>query len=74
VEPDEVRKLMRSLYKGYPVGSLLMWETNTEITNDRGNGALATGTVKLLLDGQQRITSLYCILIWKPRSLSFMDQ
>ncbi|MDD6791584.1 MAG: DUF262 domain-containing protein, partial [Thermobifida fusca] len=24
---DQVRGLMRSLYRGYPVGSLLLWET-----------------------------------------------
>lgn len=59
---DQVRKLMRSLYLGYPIGSLLMWETITESAYSRGDGLLATGTVKLLLDGQQRITSLYGII------------
>lgn len=63
---DQVRKLMRSLYRGYPVGSLLMWETRTESANARGDGPLATGTVKLLLDGQQRITSLYGIVRGNP--------
>jgi hypothetical protein len=63
---DQVRKLMRSLYLGYPVGSLLMWETKTESANARGDAPLATGTVKLLLDGQQRITSLYGIVRGKP--------
>ena len=27
---DQVRGLMRSLYRGYPVGGLLMWETTSE--------------------------------------------
>jgi hypothetical protein len=63
---DQVRKLMRSLYLGYPVGSLLMWETRTESASARGDGQLATGTVKLLLDGQQRITSLYGIVRNRP--------
>lgn len=63
---DQVRKLMRSLYRGYPVGSLLMWETRTEGANARGDIPLATGTVKLLLDGQQRITSLYGVVRGKP--------
>lgn len=63
---DQVRKLMRSLYRGYPVGSLLMWETQTENADARGDGQLASGTVKLLLDGQQRITSLYGIVRGKP--------
>ena len=63
---DQVRKLMRSLYLGYPVGSLLVWKTKTENVQARGDGDLASGTVDLLLDGQQRITSLYGIVRGKP--------
>ncbi len=59
---EQVRRLMRSLYQGYPVGSLLMWETKTESADARGDGPLSAGSVKLLLDGQQRITSLYGIV------------
>jgi hypothetical protein len=61
---EQVRGLMTSLYLGHPVGSLLVWETQTEQVLDqaRGNGKLSAGTVKLLLDGQQRITSLYGII------------
>lgn len=58
----QVRKFMRSLYNGYPVGSLMIWETETEYADARGDGQLAKGTVKLLLDGQQRVTSLYGII------------
>ena len=58
----QVRKFMRSLYHGYPVGSLLIWETETELADARGDGQLSRGTVKLLLDGQQRVTSLYGII------------
>lgn len=55
---DQVRNLMTSLYRRHPVGSLLVWETQTDQVADhaRGDGNLATGTVKLLLDGQQRLT------------------
>lgn len=63
---NQVRKLMRSMYQGYPVGSLLIWETETENADARGDAPLAKGTVKLLLDGQQRITSLYGIVRGKP--------
>lgn len=61
---DQVRKLMSSLYNDHPVGSLLVWETKTELAEShaRGNGQLSAGSVKLLLDGQQRITSLYGII------------
>ena len=58
----QVRSFMTSLYKRHPVGSLLVWETRTEEADARGGQDLSTGTVKLLLDGQQRITSLYGII------------
>ncbi len=63
---DQVRGLMNSLYRKHPVGSLLVWETKTENADARGDGPLAPGTVKLLLDGQQRITSLYGVIRGKP--------
>ncbi|GJD22678.1 hypothetical protein RIVM261_076340 [Rivularia sp. IAM M-261] len=61
---DQVRKLMLSLYNDHPVGSLLVWETKTELveSHTRGNSKLSAGSVRLLLDGQQRITSLYGII------------
>lgn len=62
---DQVRGLMRSLYLGYPVGSLLVWETATEAAAIRGDTA-ASGTKLLLLDGQQRITSLYGVMRGRP--------
>ena len=63
---DQVRALMNSLYRRHPVGSLLVWVTRSETAEHRGDGQLAAGTVKLLLDGQQRITSLYGIVRGKP--------
>src|ERR1700742_961326 len=54
---DQVRGLMRSLYRGYPVGALLVWETSSEDITVRGS-AVGNGTRQLLLDGQQRVTSL----------------
>jgi len=63
---DQVRGLMDSLYRKYPVGSLLVWLTRTEHASARSDAPLQPGTVKLLLDGQQRITSLYGIIRGKP--------
>ena len=63
---DQVRGLMHSLYRKHPVGSLLVWVTQTDVAAARGDGPLAQGFVKLLLDGQQRITSLYGIIRGKP--------
>ena len=59
---DQVRGLMDSLYKGHPVGGLLVWATESHDADHRGKSNLAPGVVKLLLDGQQRITSLYGIV------------
>ncbi len=63
---DQVRGLMDSLYRRHPVGGLLVWVTKTEGADVRGDGTLATGQVELLLDGQQRITSLYGIIRGRP--------
>jgi len=56
---DQVRALMDSMYRRHPVGSLLVWVTESEDATYRGDGQLPPGVVKLLLDGQQRITTLY---------------
>lgn len=59
---DQVKKLMNSLYRGYPIGSLLTWVTVTNPDIMRGEETTKHGTVNLILDGQQRITSLYGII------------
>lgn len=61
---DQVRGLMRSLYLGYPVGGLLTWETQADGALVRGEAS--PGRRVLLLDGQQRITSLYGIIRGRP--------
>ena len=51
-----------TLYRGHPVGSLLVWTTESKGAHHRGDGGVAPGIVKLLLDGQQRMTSLYGVI------------
>ncbi len=63
---DQVRKLFTSLYLRRPVGGLLVWATESKTATHRGDGVLAAGVVKLLLDGQQRMTSLYGVVRGKP--------
>ena len=63
---DQVRGLFDSLYRRHPVGGLLVWATEAKTAAHRGVGPLAAGVVKLLLDGQQRMTSLYGVLRGKP--------
>ncbi|PWN06470.1 DUF262 domain-containing protein [Rhodohalobacter mucosus] len=67
---NQVRDLMNSLYKRYPVGSLLVWETKRDKTAARGQSNV-TDNVKMLLDGQQRMTSLYGII--RGKAPKFFD-
>jgi hypothetical protein len=62
---DQVRGLLRSLYLGYPVGGLLVWETETTAEDVRGTDE-AVGNRTLLLDGQQRLTTLYGVVRGRP--------
>lgn len=63
----KVRDLFDSMYRGFPVGHLLFW------TNGLANGHRQIGIdVKqkiprlLIVDGQQRLTSLYAVLKKRP--------
>jgi hypothetical protein len=63
---DQVRGLFDSLYRRHPVGGLLVWATESRTASHRGDGPLAAGVVKLLLDGQQRMTTLYGVVRGRP--------
>ena len=63
---EQVRGLFHSLYRRHPVGGLLVWATESKEAAHRGESALAAGIVKLLLDGQQRMTSLYGAIRGRP--------
>ena len=63
---NQVRALMDSMYRRHPVGSLLAWNTEPDEDVVRSGQELAPGAVQLLLDGQQRITSLYGIIRGEP--------
>lgn len=57
----QIRGLMRSLSLGYPIGGLLIWEATPKSRYADGNGRGL-----LLLDGQQRITTLYSLIRGRP--------
>jgi hypothetical protein len=65
-----VRDLLDSLYRGYPSGTILVWETDENIdTKELAVRATKNPTSSnrlLLLDGQQRITSLAAVLEGQP--------
>lgn len=64
-----VRDLLDSLYRGYPSGAILLWETNEEVplqdfaVTQQANPYQNT---QLLLDGQQRLTSLSAVIRGEP--------
>lgn len=62
----QVRGLMHSLYRRHPVGSLFIWKTRSDTAAARGEGQVQPGFVSLLLDGQQRVTSLYGLIRGTP--------
>lgn len=64
-----VRDLLDSLYRGYPSGLILAWRSSEEV--DTRDFAISTETSEsrttmLLLDGQQRLTSLSAVLNGQP--------
>lgn len=64
-----VRDLLDSLYRGYPSGAILLWDTDENVpqqdfaVSQQGNPYLST---RLLLDGQQRLTSLSAVIRGEP--------
>lgn len=56
---DEVRALIDSLYEGYPIGYLIVWQNSQVRLRGFGKG----GTKKILIDGQQRVTALMAALL-----------
>lgn len=63
---DQVRALFDSLYRRHPIGSLLMWVTESKTALHRGDTPLPAGVIKLLLDGQQRMTTVYGVARGRP--------
>jgi hypothetical protein len=60
---SKVRDLLDSMYRGYPVGYLLFW-ANSDVQGARqiGTGAKTHKVPNMLVvDGQQRLTSLYAV-------------
>ena len=59
----KVRDLFDSMYRGFPVGYLLFWE-NAQVAGTKQIGAQGKAHKvpnRLIVDGQQRLTSLYAV-------------
>lgn len=66
----EVLKLLDSIYRGYPIGSILLWYTSEKLSSERTIAELEISSdreiypTNYLLDGQQRLSSLCGALYW----------
>ncbi|WP_295110433.1 DUF262 domain-containing protein, partial [uncultured Kocuria sp.] len=62
---DRVAFLMDSIYKGYPFGSAIFWQTKEQLKSERKLGPFALPEprqdfpISYVLDGQQRLTSIF---------------
>lgn len=62
---DKTAKLLDSILKGYPIGTFILWQTDERINDIKNVGNLSIPDtpdgvkVQYVLDGQQRITSLF---------------
>ena len=68
----KVRDLLDSLYRGYPSGAILLWDTEEQVDTQSfavGQERSGINKSKLLLDGQQRLTSLSAVLRGEPISV-----
>ena len=64
----QVKNLFDSLYKKYPIGSIIIWDTKQKIDARTLNGAKLPSRKYLILDGQQRMLSLYYLA--RPKTFS----
>ncbi|HRI47697.1 MAG TPA: DUF262 domain-containing protein [Ignavibacteriaceae bacterium] len=64
---EKTAKLIDSIIKGYPIGTFIFWKTREELRSFKNLGNIALpeipkgDAIMYVLDGQQRITSLYAI-------------
>ena len=59
----KVRNLFDSMYRGYPIGHLLLWESGASPgAKQIGTDVKDSTPTYLIVDGQQRLTSLYAVM------------
>lgn len=62
-DPEQVKLLAESLYRDYPVGSFLLWDSTAYEEAKHAQGAEAS---RWIVDGQQRTTALCLLFGMKP--------
>lgn len=68
----QILELMDSVYRNYPIGSLVVWESHQKLKSKRSIADLEVAErsesypVNYLLDGQQRLSTICGAIHWKP--------
>ncbi len=67
--PEKILNLLDSVLRRYPIGSLLLWDTPEKMASTSRVGPIfigdaPDGVVTYILDGQQRLTSLFGVLMY----------
>ena len=66
-EPEQAAFLLDSIYKGFPIGTVVLWQTDERLSVEKNLGAFKLPEpkkdypVNYVLDGQQRLTSLFSV-------------
>ncbi len=59
---SKIRDLFDSMYRGYPVGNLLFWQSGHQSDRTIGTEKKQKPPRLVIVDGQQRLTSLYAVV------------
>ena len=66
-EPEQVAFLLDSIYKEFPIGTVILWKTDTRLSTEKRLGLFDLPEpdkdypVNYVLDGQQRLTALFSV-------------
>jgi hypothetical protein len=66
-EPEQVAFLLDSIYKEFPIGTIILWRTDSRLKSEKKLGYFTLPEpqkdypVNYVLDGQQRLTSLFSV-------------
>lgn len=69
---SQILRLLDSIYRNYPIGSVLLWESTQDLASKRSIADLQVGERSpsypwnYLLDGQQRLSTICGVLHWEP--------
>lgn len=77
--PQQVSFLIDSIYKNFPIGTVFLWKTNTRLESEKDLGNFTIPDprkehpVYYVLDGQQRLTSLFSVFQTELESVKNYD-